>query len=350
MNDAPRLSVLLAVLNGEAHLDEAICSVLAQTFRDFEFIIIDDGSTDGTARILERFRREDGRIRLYSQPNRGLVTSLNLGMKLAAGEYIARMDADDISLPDRFAAQVAYMDAHKEVGVCGTWVETFGSGRSDIVRYPSDDGTIRSWLLFESAMAHSSVMLRRSTLESHGLVYDIHALHAEDYDLWVRAAHHTILANIPAVFLRYRVHPQQVGSRYEEEMRESAQRIRLAQLDRLGIRPTEEEAKLHETLSRWKFEPTRHFLRAAREWLSKLASANSSVHACPQTNFHFVLGQRWAEVCAAATHEGIRTLVTFWRAPVLAVCGFTWMQHVKFAAKCIIRKHQPVWSNCGHTV
>lgn len=350
MSEAPRVSVLLAVLNGEAHLEEALRSVLAQTFRDFECIIIDDGSTDGTARILEQFEREDGRIRVHSQPNRGLVASLNLGMKLAAGEYVARMDADDISLPDRFAVQVAYMDAQQQVGICGTWVETFGSGRSDIVRYPSDDGTIRSRLLFESAMAHSSVMLRRSMLERHGLAYDAHALHAEDYDLWVRASRHTILANIPAVLLRYRVHPQQVGSRYEEEMGESAQRIRLAQLDRLGIRPTKEEAKLHETLSRWKFEPTRHFLCAAREWLSKLLSANSSVRICPQAEFRVVLGQRWAEVCAAVTHEGIRTLVTFWRAPFLAVGGFTWMQHLKFAAKCVIRKRQPAWSNCGHTV
>ena len=120
MTPAPRVSFLMAAYDGEMYLDEAIQSVLNQTFTDFEFIVINDGSIDETSQIIERYRRLDGRIRAYEQPNRGLVVALNRGLELARGEYIARMDADDISVTERIATQVAFMDVHPEVGICGT--------------------------------------------------------------------------------------------------------------------------------------------------------------------------------------------------------------------------------------
>lgn len=338
MSQAPRVSVILPVLNGEAYLADAIRSVLDQTFRDFELIIVDDGSTDGTASILDRFQREDGRIQLSRLPHAGLVAALNRGVTLAVGEYLARMDADDISMPERFEAQVNYLDGHQDVGICGTWIETFGSGRGEITQYPCDDGTIRSRLLFESALAHPSVMLRRSVLERYGLGYDVNALHAEDYDLWVRAARHTCFANIPAALLRYNVHPQQVGRRYEEATDDSTRRIRSAQLNGMGIQPTEQETNLHQDLSGWRIKSTPEFLHATREWLCKLRRANAVVRHYPQAEFRMVLSKRWAEVCATATLGGIRTLTEFWRAPRLAFPGMSLSQHFKFAVKCLIRK------------
>src|SRR5437899_2426865 len=210
MMPAPRVSFLMAVYDGEKYLEEAIRSVLNQTFHDFEFIVINDGSTDGTAEIIERYRRADDRIRAYEQRHHGLVATLNRGLELAQGEYVARMDADDVSFPERLATQVAFMSAHPEVGICGTWVETMGVPSGNVQRYPTDDATIRSWLLFESVLAHPSVVMRRELLAKAGLYYDVACIHAEDYDLWVRAARHTALANIPEVLLRYRMHPQQV--------------------------------------------------------------------------------------------------------------------------------------------
>lgn len=349
MSEHPRLSCVLPVWNGEGYLAEAIRSVLDQTFHDFELIIVDDGSTEGTADILNRFQREDRRVRLFRQPHAGLVSALKRGMDLAIGEYIARMDADDICASERFEIQTNYLDRHKDVGVCGTWVETFDSGSSDVIKYPCDDATIRSRLLFESALAHPSVMLRRAVIERHGLDYDAKALHAEDYDLWVRAALHTRFANIPAPLVRYRVHSQQVGCRYQHEQESSTRAIQLTQLHCLGIRPTEQELDLHHRLSRWRLDPAPEALRATRAWLSKLMRANSVAQRYPHREFLAVLGERWANMCAAATCGGIRTLAEFWRQPRLARSGLNRMQHLKFAVKCLVRKDpQPSLSRVDH--
>lgn len=323
--------------NGEAYLADALRSILSQSFRDFELIVIDDGSTDNTTAILEQFQREDERIRLCRQSHGGTAAAVNHGMSLAAGEYIARMDADDVCARERFETQVKYLDNHPDVGICGTWIEIFGMGRSEIVRYPCDDGTIRSRLLFESPLAQPAVMLRRSVVTQDRLSYDTTAL-AEDYDLWVRASRHTRFANIPAVLLRYRVHPNQIGSRLKEEQDASAQHIRLAQLHCLGIRPSASEADLHNDLSRWRFKAAPEFLRATRKWFLKLEEANEVVQYYPQAEFRMVLSQRWADVCAAATAGGVRTLIEFWRAPRLALSGVTPVRQLKFAVKCLIRK------------
>jgi glycosyltransferase involved in cell wall biosynthesis len=334
---APRVSVLMAVYDGETYLDEAIQSVLNQTFDDFEFIVINDGSTDGTAKIIERYRRGDRRIRVYEQPNRGLVVALNRGFELARGEYIARMDADDVCVPERIAAQVAFMDARQEVGVCGTWIETMGTSNGNVRRYPPDDATIRSWLLFESVLAHPSVMMRRDLFVKTGLLYNAAYVHAEDYELWVRAARHTALANLPKILLRYRLHPQQVVEKHETAKLSSARLVRLAQLEHLGIRPTEEELVLHQALSTWQFEATPDFIEASLAWLRKLQAANHAAGVYPEPAFLNVLGQRWSALCATATHLGLWTFRTFWRPPFRANAGLTWQQMLKFAIKCGIR-------------
>ena len=333
----PRVSFLMAVYDGETYLDEAIQSVLNQTFHDFEFIVINDGSTDGTAKIIERYRRGDGRIRAYEQPNRGLVVALNRGLELARGEYVARMDADDISVPERVAAQVAFMDAHTEVGICGTWIETFGSGRGDVRRYPSGDEMIRSCLLFESVIAHSSVVMRRELYRAVGLRYDAACLHAEDYDLWVRAASHAQFANIPEVLLRYRVHQNQVVKTFESGKLASAQRIRLRQLECLGISPTRQEFELHLALSGWEFQSTKEFIAAAHSWLLKLKTANEVAGIYPPAAFLCVLGERWSAVCMPATHLGLWTFKEFWRSPLRGGARLAEKQLLKFGVKCGIR-------------
>jgi len=338
MSPVPRVSFLMAVYDGEMYLEEAIQSVLNQTFTDFEFIVINDGSIDETSQIIERYRQLDGRIRAYEQPNRGLVVALNRGLELARGEYVARMDADDISVTERTAAQVAFMDAHPEVGICGTWIETFGSGGTVVRQYPADDATIRSWLLFESVLAHPSIMMRRELLVKTALSYDVGSVHAEDYDLWVRAARHMALANIPEILLRYRLHSQQVVQKHEAEKLASARLVRLAQLEYLGIQPTEEELALHQALSTWQFQATSAFINASLAWLHKLKAANDVAGIYPEPVLLRVLGQRWFALCAMATPLGLWTLKTFQRTPLSAGAGLTWIQMLKFAVKCGIRR------------
>ena len=336
--DTPRISCVLAVCNGEAYLRESIQSIQAQTFRDWELIVVDDGSTDRTPKILDQFQREDARIRIFSHEKQGLVASLNHGIMMARGEYIARMDADDVSMPERFAIQLEYLDGHHDIGVCGSSIETFGADSSEVVEYPGEDGVIRCQLLFSSSLAHPVTMFRRSLILHHRLFYNERALHAEDYDLWVRAAQHTRFANIPLVLLRYRTHPHQIGHRFGGKMDESSQTIRLTQLARLGISATAEEAQLHHHISRWKFESSTTFLSSTRAWFDKLIKMNGSAKVYPEAELVTVLGRRWSDVCLSATHEGLHTLFEFWRAPRMAAAVWSPRQHLKFVVKCLLRK------------
>ncbi|HVP08371.1 MAG TPA: glycosyltransferase [Burkholderiales bacterium] len=334
----PRVTVLMAVRDGAPHLDEAVRSVIAQSFADWEFVIVDDGSTDDTAAILERYRRADARIRVVPQPRQGLAESLNRGLRLARGSYVARMDADDVSDRERLAVQVAAMDAHPEVGVCGSWIETFGMGPPAIRRYPLDDASIRSWLLFESVLAHPSVMIRRDVLERHGLAYDAAMLHAEDYDLWVRAARVTKLANVPQVLLRYREHSQQVVRKHDALKRQTARRIRAGQLTGLGLSPSEEELDLHETISLWSLAPARESVAAAHAWLLKLIEANRASGRYPQAEFGRVVAQRWSAICAGATRLGPWTLQAFWRSPLRHDAELSRAELLKFSLRCALRR------------
>ena len=204
------ISVVMSVFNGEAFLIEAIESILAQTFRDFEFVIVDDGSTDGTAEILDRFAKEDERIRVLRHANKGRAESLNVGIGLATGEYIARMDADDIALQHRLEDQIVFMGQHPEVGLLSGAYERFSSdGRAiDIVRPPLRDDEIRLMLLRTSAMCHPAVMMKRNIVLLSG-GYRKALLDADDYDLWLRMSERTQLANLGQPILRYRVHPKQ---------------------------------------------------------------------------------------------------------------------------------------------
>jgi glycosyltransferase involved in cell wall biosynthesis len=337
---APCVSVLMPVYEGERYLDEAIQSILSQTFRDFELIVIDDGSTDGTPEIIERYRRADGRIRAFEQANHGLAATLNRGLELAQGDYVARMDQDDISFPERLAIQVAFMNAHQQVGICGTWIETFDPFSHKVLRLPTDDATIRSCLLFESVLPHPSVIMRREVLSKAGLFYDEDCMHAEDYDLWVRASRRTVLANVPEVMLKYRLHSQQVVRRYEAAKLASARLIRRGQLEYLGIVPTERELNLHQALSIWQLEAKFDFIDAAHAWLVKLKIANDVAGIYQPGAFSHILGQRWTAVCTTATHLGLWTARKFWRSPLRAGARLTWKQLLKLLIKCGIRKRQ----------
>ncbi|HAS7841575.1 TPA: glycosyltransferase family 2 protein, partial [Vibrio cholerae] len=142
---SPKISVVMSVYNGEKYLGEAIDSILKQTFSDFEFIIINDGSTDKTLEIIKSYMKKDDRIVLVSRENKGLIVSLNEGLDLAKGQYIARMDADDISIKSRFEKQIEFLDSNPDIGVCGTWVEVFGENiKSKKWKMPTQDPDLKA--------------------------------------------------------------------------------------------------------------------------------------------------------------------------------------------------------------
>ena len=207
---APVISVVLPVYNGEEHLSEAIDSILAQTFTDFELIIIDDGSTDDSLALLKRYQQRDERIQLVARENRNLATTLNDLLDLARGEWIARMDQDDVALPRRFERQLQWLE-RTGADICGSWVKSFGSWDRRTWRGYQSDAAIKIEMLFKSPFVHPSVMMRANLAKL--LRYDKTCEKAEDYDLWVRAAQAGWkMSNVPEVLLLYRKHATQIST------------------------------------------------------------------------------------------------------------------------------------------
>jgi glycosyltransferase involved in cell wall biosynthesis len=202
-----KISVVLAVYNGASYLKEAIDSILSQTFRSFEFTIIDDGSTDDTAEILSAYN--DPRVVLvHNEVNKGLIHSLNQGLSLSKGKYIARMDADDIALPQRLQVQYDFMESHPEIGICGSIIEAFyaNSQKRMVVQFPESDRAIRAYTYFQAPFCHPAVMLRSEIMTKYNLVYPKAFYRAEDYALWIDMLKYTKGYNIQTVLLRYRKH------------------------------------------------------------------------------------------------------------------------------------------------
>jgi glycosyltransferase involved in cell wall biosynthesis len=211
----------MAVYNARCYVSEAIESILNQTFSDFEFIIVDDGSTDASSKVLKDYGKRDRRIRLVRNPsNWGLIRSLNKGIGLAKGSYIARQDADDTSLPWRFERQIQFLDQHPEVGVLGTWMKNMEqNGEEKIWKTPINDSLIRWSLLLGPSVAHATVMIRRHILDSDR-TYRPQMAHAEDYDLWSRLCERTRFANLPECHYVRQKHQQMVSVRHSEEQQE----------------------------------------------------------------------------------------------------------------------------------
>jgi glycosyltransferase involved in cell wall biosynthesis len=201
----PQISVVMPVYNGERFLEEAVESILNQTFRDFELIAINDGSTDRSGEMLDEYERRDTRVRILRQPsNQGLVAALNWGCQEAQGQYIVRMDADDISLPERLQKQVDFMNMNPEVGIAGTWIEYIDEhGIQDGRTWkPPTSHILLLWkLLFGAPMAHPTWIMRRKVAAQLNFYSKTSV---EDFDLLMRAIHVTHMGNLPEILLRYR--------------------------------------------------------------------------------------------------------------------------------------------------
>ena len=233
----------MPVYNAAPYLRESIDSILRQTYADFEFIIFNDGSTDESPAIIAAAAARDPRIVFVDGPNRGLVAQLNAGIAQARGTYLARMDADDIAPPERLARQVAYLEAHPAVGLCGGAVRLFGAGLDTFKQLPENDSTIKHTLCWQNAFFHPAVTMRRRVLLRHGLRYREDYMTAEDYQLWCEMSRVTELHNLPEVMLHYRVHPQQLTKVQSVRGQLTTARIREEQMARQGIVLTAEERK-----------------------------------------------------------------------------------------------------------
>jgi len=232
----PAISVAMSVYNGERFLREAIESVLAQTFGDFEFLIVDDGSSDGSRAILEAYAAADPRIRLIVRENRGLIASLNQLIAEARAPLVARMDADDICKPERFERQFAFLRANPEYGVVGCLTEDIDENGAPHVLvwrdHPLDhEAFVRAIDTGASLLCHPAVIFRREAVLRAG-GYHAAFRHCEDLDLWLRLATLTRLGNVPERLIRYRHYPDQVSCRHATEQQIGAAVARIAYQER----------------------------------------------------------------------------------------------------------------------
>jgi glycosyltransferase involved in cell wall biosynthesis len=206
----------MPVYMNDDYLAESIRSILRQTFRDVELIIICDDPSEKTRAIIAEFQGSDNRIRVIYQERKGLISSLNEGISLATGTYIARMDADDISYPDRLEKQVAFMEAHPDCVLVAAQVEWINESGNLIGHWKADlqadtTGKIRKILPREDCLAHPSVLIKRSVTDRYR--YDPRQKNAEDYDVWLRmASDNQVLCKVPEILLKLRIHPSSITS------------------------------------------------------------------------------------------------------------------------------------------
>jgi glycosyltransferase involved in cell wall biosynthesis len=221
----PLISVVMPVFNADIYLRSAIESVLGQTFREFEFIIINDGSTDGSLDIITSYAAADDRIQFHTKENQGLSCALNDGISLAKGKWIARMDADDISLPTRFSEVLRKIN-NTDFKICGSWIELFDSrGSRGVMKYPLSPEAIKYALLFGTAFAHPAVFLDAEVAKNNQ--YDPNYDGAEDYELWTRlAAKGCPMTNVQFPTLKYRIHQNQASKLSQEKQHNLTQKIK----------------------------------------------------------------------------------------------------------------------------
>ncbi len=266
----------MAAYNADEYIGAAIESILSQTFSDFELLILDDGSTDRTAEVISSVN--DPRLRVIPQGrNLGLPLALNRLVAHARGRYLARMDADDVSLPDRLRDQVEYLNNHPDIDVCAMWCSGFGTSEAVNFTPPATHDELRLELFFGNPIPHPSVMLRRSSIAKGDMLYDPSFRGAEDYDLWARMAERWRFAAIQKTGLRYRFHERQATNQRLEEQRHLSGIARGHLARQLISDASEADLQLHSALTAKAPLPGADWIRRASGWATKLVDANAAL-------------------------------------------------------------------------
>jgi glycosyltransferase involved in cell wall biosynthesis len=328
----PKVTVLMPVYNGADFLRQAIDSILRQSYRDFELLVVNDGSTDSSREVLKSY--SDPRLILAeNERNLGLIATLNRGLELARGEFVARMDQDDVSLPRRLEVQQAYLCKHPEVGLCGTWFRTMGEGKSRVVRPPSAPLSVAAHAFTYCPIAHPSVMMRAALFSKFALRYDTNAPHAEDYDLWVRASRHFSLANVPKVLLHYRMHGEHGSTTESRVQADTTRSIRVRQLLNLYQEASAEQQDWHLRICELSIPRDSVSLIRSRGWLDLLRERNNEKRIYQPTAFGGALCRIWYGLCLHVALDDPRS----WRNYFSRMYGGCSIEAFSFHARALAR-------------
>ena len=307
----PLISVVMSCYNSQSTIKDAVDSILSQTVEDFELIIIDDASTDDTLKILREY--EDERIILVcNDTNRGLGYNLNYGVKIAKGDYIARMDSDDISLPYRFECQVKYLREHPDVICLGSRAKKIGKlsmfnrlFRSTILQVQSYDD-IKIQMLNGTPMLHPSVMFNGILLRESGLNYDPAFKRAQDYELWSRMVFDYKMENLKDILLLYRYSSTQASNQYRKEQIVNSEVMYRRVLHKLlGREVSDEELNMHILFST-KLNCDKDELEKVSKWVEILHEATISSLIFSEKSFNKFMSVRWAAICRCSLKRTMR--------------------------------------------
>ncbi len=310
MASRPQVSVLIPVYNREHLISEALDSVLRQSFRDFEILVIDDGSTDRSAELVYAY--SDPRIRvIHNAKNLGIPRTRNRAVEAALGRFIAWMDSDDIAHPERLERQVAFLKAHPRVAAVGSfarWIDATGRAMG-VRRRPVSSDEIKARLLFSGCFTNTTVMSRRQAQERYRYREDFDL--GSDIELWTRVAQDHEVANLPEVLMDHRTHARRAGGARGERseiVARNKRRVARAQLEGLGMRFGAADLERHMNLrTAGSIPQDLHYPAWAHEWLLRLGRANRRVGLYPEQEFSRALGEKWFLVCYRGAFRGVGT-------------------------------------------
>lgn len=325
----------MPVYNGERYIAEAIESILGQTFSDFMLLIIDDGSTDKSMEIAKSY--QDNRISIVrNNANLGLVATLNKGIELIESEFVARMDCDDIAIPNRLELQIRFLDENPHVGMCGGQYLRISDEGIVISQLPLRHDDILYEMLFDNVFAHNTIVFRTKILKDFSFRYDPAYRYAEDYELWVRMSRHCRVANIPHVLVIYRFHEDNTSNKFRSEQEATASRVRLIHRGNLGLPSTEYDTVLHKELRSLRFSQDMERLIAAGAWLSRLFWI--AVRRCRQNLFVIVndYNRMWYSACGRNAKYGFRVFILYITKPY-GLFGNPFYT-AKLIVRCLLRR------------
>ena len=300
----PFVSIIMAVYNDAQFLSQAVESIMAQTYSNFEFIIIDDGSNDRSLSELLRFK--DSRINILANTeNKGLPYSLNKAIVQSTGTYLIRMDSDDIAMKSRVSKLVRFMEANKNIDVSGSWLRTIdNSNKSRCWKLPTKHEEISAQLLFRNTIMHPTVILRKESLVKNKELYDPSFIKSQDYDLWVKLLMAGCnFANINKPLLKYRVSERNKNPENYRRQNADSARVRKKYINWLGISPSANELSLNEYLATLNFRPANANIDDLYMWCRKLILYNEKAARVDSIQFSQTVSRQFTLACLAAPHE-----------------------------------------------
>jgi glycosyltransferase involved in cell wall biosynthesis len=334
---APRISVITAVYNGSKYLSQTIDSVLAQSFGDFEYILVDDGSTDSSREIISAYK--DPRIKLIChEQNKGLVAARNTAFVHARGELIVLTDQDDVSKPERFERQVAYLDAHPEVALAATWeIEIFeATGQEKVKKFRDYVGLeLRYALLFRNPLGNSTLMIRRSKVQTpaYALNYPL----CEDYNFIAKMSWIGGVALMPEKLVVWRDHGANYSTQKAAEMKQLAIRLQGELLEHLCVPFTNDQLQFHHAIASVPKIDSLATLERVSDWFS-FVQTKATIEAAHAESFRNALAAEWFDCTQRAAHLGLGAWKIFCLSSLAVHPRIGLSEKIKLWLKCLLRR------------